>query len=244
MRPPVVTDPSRRSAASRPAAGRRPVRPAARSTGRSCPRTRPGPAARAGTGSSGHSAKADLDRVRHVGARPGADAGGADRRRGRTSRGGRGDGGAADDPGVVVEHDGLPGRDPVAGASRTTSMPSSSSVRGGRQRRRRGPGAGPGRTRLRSSAPSVQVGRMARMVRTPERLPRPDRDGVGHRRDVQHVPRPAVVGRHAEPQAAALADGELVAARVVADRRPRLVDDLAGPLPQSSVRKPAVSPSG
>ena len=78
-----------------------------------------------------------------------------------------------------------------------------------------------------------------------QRLARTDRHRVGHRRDVEHVARLAVVGRHAEPQPAALADGELVACpSCVADRarrpRPR---SRPGRAPSRRVRKPAVSPS-
>ncbi len=61
----------------------------------------------------------DLDRVDHVGPRPGADAGGPDGTEARRSRGRR-DRRAADHPGAVVEHGGLARRDSRRPASMIT----------------------------------------------------------------------------------------------------------------------------
>ena len=63
----------------------------------------------------------------------------------------------------------------------------------------------------------AQLGRRPTMLPHREVLLRSDRDRVVHRRDVEDVARLAVVGRDAEPQAAALADGEVVGAVVLAD---------------------------
>src|SRR6185437_13257017 len=53
-------------------------------------------------------------------------------------------------------------------------------------------------------------------LRDVQRGGRADANGAGDRLDVQHVPRLAVAGRGIDPQAAPLADGEAVAAIMVA----------------------------
>ena len=94
-------------------------------------------------GSSGHSAKADLDRVAHVGAGPGADARCSGPASGRRSRGRGGDGGAADDAGAVVEHHGLARGD--AGRRVVEGHVSASAVGSIRRRQRPHRGRGPAR---------------------------------------------------------------------------------------------------
>jgi hypothetical protein len=63
-----------------------------------------------------------------------------------------------------------------------------------------------------------------------EAIGRADGDGPGHRLDVEDVAGLAVAGGGADPQTAALADGEAVGTIMLAEDGTGLVDDAAGGL--------------